>query len=163
MNFGPGCDEVCMARIMEMILMTVVACCFVWACITDRRACYVYRCVWWICWSGGVGLLLVRTLCFLQNVRLIPLLLFAILQEVWFAGMYGRADCHAFLACAVVECAYGMGMKEYLCQMLLAFGILAVVQGVRGNINSEGNLKKPVPFLPYITGSFVMVMVFFGC
>ena len=88
-----------------------------------------------------------------MNIGL-ELFLFILLQEVGFAKLYGRADCHAFVACAMLERALGMGMKEYLTHMLLAYIFLAIVQGAKRNIGRDGNLKKPIPFLPYITVSF---------
>ena len=89
----------------------------------------------------------------------VSLLLFGLLQEKIFSRMYGRADCHAFLICALTECAMGFRMKEYLLHMLLALFLLVVVQAIRKNIGKNGNLKKAVPFMPYITISFWLVML----
>ena len=75
--------------------------------------------------------------------------------------MYGRADCYAFCVCAMAETACGMGFAEYLFHMLIAFGILAMVQFARRNIDTKGNLKHPVPFIPYIAAAFVLVLLFF--
>lgn len=132
----------------EAVELSVVAGCLIFACITDCKVCEVYRFVWWI--AGGCGVF-----CLQQNKENIPeLVFFCLLQEIFFCWFYGRADCHAFVICAMVQFGMGMGLREYLIHMLLAFGGLAVIQLFRNNINGKGNLKQPVAFLPYITVSF---------
>lgn len=80
--------------------------------------------------------------------------LFVLLQLKLFSKMYGRADCYAFCVCALAEAAAGLGIVEFLIHMLAAFCLLAVIQGIHRNIDRRGNLKQPVPFLPYITLAF---------
>lgn len=144
---------------IKCILMSVFGGCLLMACITDGKNCKVYNYTWWL--GGGAGVLLLIHCVFEQegmrgDIRnwLPELLCFGIIQEYFFSRMYGKADCHAFVACAIIECALGMGLKAFLIHMLLAFGLLAGVQLVRRNIGKNGNLKHPVPFLPYITVSF---------
>ena len=91
--------------------------------------------------------------------KLLPLFLFGLLQEKLFSGMYGKADCHAFVVCAIAGSGAGWGMKEYLMHMLLAIMLLAVAQGAKGNVGRNSNLKKGVAFLPYITISFWVLLV----
>lgn len=43
--------------------------------------------------------------------------------------------------------------------MLVSFGILGMVQLLRHNINAKGNLKKPVPFIPYIALAFLLLWI----
>lgn len=139
--------------IVEIVLLSVFVGCLLTACIMDIESQMVYNYVWWtaclaagllLCWKGiNIGL---------------ELILFILLQEVAFARLYGRADCHAFAACAMIERALGMAMKEYLVHMLLAYVLLAVVQGFKRNIGKNGNLKTPIPFIPYIAVSlFVLI------
>lgn len=131
------------------ILLAVFSGCLLSACIMDIESQMIYNYVWWLAWAAaGVYL------CWKGGNMDWELFAFILLQEVFFSGFYGRADCHAFVACAVVERALGMGMKEYLIHMLLAYVFLAIVQSMRRNIERNGNLKKPIPFLPYITISF---------
>ncbi len=147
------------ADVRQLLLLSVFSGCLLMACVTDKRFCRVYNFTWWL--GGGAGLLLLL-LYILERKRtlhgtmelLFPLLVFGLLQELFFCRLYGRADSHAFLTCSMVECALGMGMKEYLLHMLLAFGLLAVVQMLRHNIGRDGNLKQPIAFLPYITIAF---------
>ncbi len=142
--------------------MAVVAGSFLFACITDCKAYEVYQFTWWIAGVASIMMLLAiwqRTEHSLQNT-LPELLFFCVLQEFLFCRWYGRADCHAFVICALVSWRNGMGMKDCLVQMLIAFGILAVMQFGRQNINRKGNLKEPVAFLPYITVSF---WINYGC
>lgn len=141
-----------MHTFLPILLLAAFTGCMVAACIMDLECCMIYNYVWWIGGVVGIAFLCLRV----PNVK--ELLVYVLLQETLFAGMYGRADCHAFVVCAMVEAAYGMGMREYLIHMLLAFGLLAVVQGVRRNIGKDGNLKQPVAFLPYITVSFWVIM-----
>jgi len=131
------------------ILLSVFAGCLLSACIMDVESKMIYNYVWWTAWlAAGIFL------CWNEMNIGLELFLFILLQEVGFAKLYGRADCHAFVACAMLERALGMGMKEYLTHMLLAYIFLAIVQGAKRNIGRDGNLKKPIPFLPYITVSF---------
>lgn len=141
------------------ILYGVLAGCLLMACITDCKSCTVYNYVWWV---GGTicMLLLLFTVGNVHNISgLASLVLFVLLQEILFSKMYGKADCHAFAVCAAAESAVGFGIKEYLLHMLLAFILLLAVQGHKKNIGRNGNLKKPVPFLPYITISFWMLLL----
>ena len=50
----------------------------------------------------------------------------------------------------------GMEAEDYLKHMILAYGMLIVHQIYRDNIAKNGRLKKPVPFLPYIAGAFLL-------
>ena len=149
-------------------LLSLVAGCLLFACMTDWKSCEVFAFTWWIGGTAGGFLLLQKyvTGYWIGEPRtpviqqLIPLLLYILMQEIFFERFYGRADCHAFVICALIETVLGMGMLEFLLHMLMAFGLLAVVQMPQGNINSKGNLKRPVAFLPYITISFWVLLFF---
>lgn len=162
----------------EAVLLAVFAGCLLFACLTDVKTCYVYQFAWWVAGAAECVLLWSRLENDFKNCtfetdfsnlwgaelrmadRMIPLLIFIMLQELFFCRFYGRADCHAFAVCSVVLCALGMGIMEYLTHMLLAFAGLAVVQAFRSNVNHKGHLKQPVAFLPYIALSF-WVLIFF--
>lgn len=172
--------EILLIRVTQILtyaLLGIFAGCLLLACITDRAFCRVYHFVWWPAWASGAGLILLSEwehgLCSLTqalpgSVRVFPgffgrlagLVCFCILQEVFFAKLYGRADCHAFCACALVEWAFGISFPGFLLHMFTAVALLAAVQAFRGNINSRGNLKEKVAFLPYITVSFWMLCLF---
>lgn len=174
--FYSGCNGlvlvwICSAKnlaLQESLLLAVLAGALLFACVSDCKTCEVYRFTWWI---GGMasGLLLFRKVVLDLQVAegleqagfgrdiimyLLQLSGYLLLQEFFFCKFYGRADCHAFFVCAMAECALGMGLREYLFHMLLAFGGLAVIQMIQGNIDRRGNLKQPVAFLPYITFAF---------
>ena len=125
------------------------------AWVMDVETHLIYDFVWWI--SGSAALLL---LLFSGNTQLIrwDISIFIVLQHLVFGRLYGRADCHAFSVCALAEGAFGMTMQDYLVHMMIALCILAVVQLVEGNVTGEGRLKEPVPFLPYITVSFGVIL-----
>ncbi|MCR5754224.1 MAG: hypothetical protein K6G30_05345, partial [Acetatifactor sp.] len=103
-------------------------------------------------WHGTVGI-----------NRILQLVIVILLQEFWFCRFYGRADCHAFSYCAILETTFGCGMMGYLMQMSIAFLLLFFVQLCRRNINMHGNLKNPVAFLPYISISFLFLLVLSFC
>lgn len=86
------------------------------------------------------------------------LITFLSLQFSLFYGMYGKADTYAFCVCAMAETSLEWGMKGYLLHMLVSFLWLALIQGGRHNIAKTGNLKEPVPFLPYITLAFCTLL-----
>lgn len=138
---------------MRLVLWSVIAVCLLFACITDCRTCQVYNFTWWI--SGTAALLLLATGEKSMDVECAAELgFFMLLQLKLFSKMYGRADCYAFCVCALAEAAAGLGLAGYLVHMLTAFCLLAVIQGIRRNVDRRGNLKQPVPFLPYITLAF---------
>ncbi len=85
--------------------------------------------------------------------KLISLAVFAAVQLGIFMRMYGAGDGLTFLVCAVFESRFGEGLLTYLLHMATAFVLLGFVQGFRHNINRHGNLREPVPFIPYITAS----------
>lgn len=144
----------------------VISGCLCFACVTDLQICKVYHFAWWPAGLAGVAL-------WIEGTRepgtglwisLLSLGLFTLAQQVLFQRLYGRADCHAFCICAMAEAALGMGMREYLIHGTLAFLILSLHQGIRKNIGKRGRLKVPVPFLPYITMAYQIVLLaaFFG-
>lgn len=154
----------------KLFVLCVIAASFLMATVTDVVICNVYKFVWWIAWTAGLSLLLriifseVRNTmptcssCLelgerLRKLHLEELLIFCLFQEVFFERFYGKADCHAFCAGALLLCSFGGDMKEYLLIMAAAFGLLFVAQAFKRNINSKGNLKRPVAFMPYITVS----------
>ena len=143
--------EKCLYTVLSFAVpFFIIAGCLMLACVMDSMIFQVHNFVWWIAGVAGIAMLIGGR----AHDSLLPLLTFCFLQQIFFAKMYGRADCHAFCICAVMECAYGISFEGYLIHMLIAFGFLALVQAIGRNINSSGNLKKPVAFLPYITVSF---------
>lgn len=145
------------AELLYLVLylgLSLFAGCLMLACMTDRLFFQVYNLVWWAAWTVGGFLLF-----FSENRgSLAGLLFFCILQQCLFSRFYGRADCHAFCACALISCVLGGGFTGHMIHMLLAFLLLTGVQWLRKNINSRGNLKAPVAFLPYITVSFWLLL-----
>lgn len=138
---------------MREALWCVIAACLLSACITDLRTCQVYNITWWISGAAATALLFGER-GVLEPRSLLELGIFILLQLTLFPKMYGRADCYAFSVCAVAEAAAGMSLTGYLFHMLLSFLLLAFVQAFRHNIGRGGNLRHPVPFLPYITLAF---------
>ena len=131
--------------------------CLLLACITDLAICQVYNFVWWISGAAAAVLFTGRRL---EASAVWEVLLFVMVQLTLFARMYGKADCYAFCVCAIAEAGLGFGPAGFLMHMLVSFLLLAAVQAARRNIGSGGRLKRPVPFLPYITTGFYLMLVF---
>lgn len=147
---------------LEAMLLDILIGCLLFASITDLYIGKAYNFTWWIGTASGLFIFWHRSarMSDYQLVMLsISLFVFTLLQQVFFARFYGRADCHAFCVCAFAEGSLGMGMTAFLIHMVLAFGLLIIVQGIRCNIGKYGHLKRPVAFLPYITASFLIMIV----
>lgn len=86
----------------------------------------------------------------------VEIILFAGIQYFLFMKLYGRGDGLAFMVCSLFFGILGVGIEHSLLHMSLTFLLLAVVQGIRGNIDKKGNLKEEVALLPYIAASFLM-------
>lgn len=150
--------EYCEIGGAERILLCVVAGCLLFACMTDSKTCEVFQFTWWPAAMAGVALWLSRGS--VEWKMAVSLLCYAVLQELFFGRYYGRADCHGFVLCALVGTRFEWDMVDYLLHMLAAFAGLALVQVARHNIARNGNLKRPVAFLPYITFSFWVLLFF---
>ena len=139
-----------------VLLLSIVSGGLLAAGVMDVETHLIYDFVWWI--SGTAALLL---LLFSENARVLwwDIMSFIVLQHLLFGRLYGRADCHAFCVCALAEGAFGMTMQDYLVHMLIAIGILSAVQLAGGNVTGDDRLKVPVPFLPYITVSFGIMLI----
>lgn len=138
---------------MRGVLWGVIAACLLFACITDCKSHEVYNVTWWIA-GAAAAMLLLAEMDRLDVAFLLELGFFISLQLSLFPKMYGRADCYAFSVCAVAEAAAGLSLAGYFLHMLVSFILLAFVQALRHNIGKGGNLRQPVPFLPYITLAF---------
>lgn len=86
-------------------------------------------------------------------------LAFLMIQLLVFRKMYGLGDCIAFTVCAIYMAAAGRDMITYLLHMGAAFLVLLIVQLLRHNVNAQGNLKKPVALLPYISATVWFFLV----
>ncbi len=116
------------------------------ASITDLQTCEVYDFLPALTAIIGIGLFWLSP----KEESMLSLLLYLGIQILLFMRMYGKADGYAFLVCALFESRFGHGLLTYLLHMGAAFLLLGIVQAVKGNINKNGNLRKPVPFVPYI-------------
>ena len=120
--------------------------------ITDSQTCMVYDFMQVPAAAAGAVLCLLRQPSVSGGAALIC---FALLQYFLFMRLYGRGDGMAFQVCSLYIIGEGGSLKTLLLHMALAFFILGMVQLIRGNINRKGNLKTPVPFLPYIACSLL--------
>lgn len=129
------------------------------ALLQDVRECLVYRIIWLI-------ILLVSGSQILRNgIESMPLLgglFYSAFQELIGRQFYGRADCHCFSCIAFFLMAEGLYRGETLqflvIHMIVSFALLGVVSAFNGNLNRKGNLIFPVPFIPYIYFSLLVLL-----
>lgn len=148
-------------------LLSVIGGALLLASVTDLLLCQVYNFIWWPALCAALILLGQQWhLCRLYGLRedafwerLCFLVLFVILQLMVFGRMYGRADSYAFCVCAAAGAARGMDGQGMLVHMLLAYGFLLLAQAFCRNIDRRGNLKRKVPFVPYIVMAFWIVLL----
>lgn len=118
--------------------------------ITDRQTCKIYDFLQLPASVAGAILCLIRPLSSGGGWGLV---LFALLQYFLFGRLYGQGDVMAFQICSLYLVGEGGDFQTLLLHMALSFAMLGVVQLFRKNIDRKGNLKVPVPFLPYIACS----------
>ena len=125
--------------------------------MVDSMTCHVYD-IFQIPGITAAGYLVLKQQ---SNVLIgISILIFTILQSGIFMRLYGDADGMALMVAAMAEGALGYDINVYLLHMIMAYLLLAVVQIYKRNVGGRGRLKRPVPFLPYITVSFLAVLIF---
>lgn len=117
--------------------------------VQDSRTCEVYDFLHIPPFLTG----LLCTVCLPGERRILPILLYIGFQIMIFMRMYGAADGMVFMVCAVFENCFGKGTATFLMHMAAAYLLLALIQGIRRNIGRDGNLKQPVPFVPYIAAT----------
>lgn len=138
-------------------LEAVFFCCISYASFSDLRTKKVYRFVWWI---AKACVLLRSILCGISMRLACEYVLFVLVQELLFRRLYGAADVQAFEAFGFMLCSKGYGYRYALYHMYISFLLLAIVQVLRKNMNSKGNLYKPVPFIPYISmGYYILIFL----
>lgn len=118
--------------------------------ITDRKTCKIYDFLQLPASMAGAILCMARPR---PPGAGIALILFALLQYFLFGRMYGQGDVMVFQVCSLYIIGEGGDFQTLLLHMALSFAMLGVIQLFRKNIDRRGNLKTPVPFLPYIACS----------
>ena len=121
------------------------------ACMTDIYLHEAYDICWYV---NALAAMMIWIVTPPNIVQLSGIGLFFLIQEIIFAKLYGKADCHAFCTCAMFGSGFGMEAENYFRHMVLSYIFLIVHQFWSRNIGKNGRLKVPVPFLPYITIAF---------
>lgn len=156
-----GCiAKLCMERysVGEGLIWGVLGGSLLLACVTDRLIGQVYNFTWWfflaaiaLLWCFGRGPLQGSN----SDCGILGWVMVYLGLQLLLAGrVYGRADSYAFCACALAQTLLGIPAAGFLAHMSIAYVLLFVIQLARRNIDRRGNLRKPVPFLPYITAAF---------
>lgn len=144
-------EEEPVARVCLLVLAVYLVVCSV----MDSMLCMVNDFMQYIGIAGGGALLLYQ----MPRPEIgISLLLFALIQYGLFRKMYGSGDVMGFLICALYLAARSKDIEGYLFHMAACYLLLAVVQGVKGNITKKGQLASPVPLYPYISTSFLLII-----
>lgn len=123
------------------------------AALCDYCTAEVYDITFYPAMLAGCGYLLFCG----SRTEIWNLAVFAALQALIFRRMYGGADCLAFCLCAVCRAVFHGTLLDDLLQMLLTFVLLAAVQLLKRNVNRKGNLKEPVPLIPYIAAAMLLL------
>ena len=140
-------------RLAWLVLHIYFLCCSV----TDYQTCQVYDIFQYIGIAASAYLLLTGNTDIMTGFSI---LLFGLVQYFLFMRLYGTADGMTFLIAALAEGAMGYHITGYLFHMIVAYLMLSLIQAIKGNIGCRGRLKKAVPFLPYITVSFWVMLVY---
>ena len=146
---------------MLIICGIIISGCLIAASVSDIRTHFVADLVWMITASDVLLLMLSHPL-YLTEVALIEALVVILVQENVMSRCYGRADSHAFSCCFLFMAASGCRLESHIIHMTLSLIMLTVIQIIKGNIGKGLRLKKPVPFIPYISASF-FPFVFIHC
>ena len=93
---------------------------------------------------------------------LLEALLIIFIQERVMSRYYGRADSHAFSCCALYQAVTGCCLEAHIMHMAVSLVLLTAIQAAFGNIEHGLRLKRPVPFIPYITLTFIFQSVMIG-
>jgi len=175
-----------MIIIGEWVLLGRFVICLIRATVEDLRFKKVHRRIWWDAGIAGGGMIALGILSFRWKEKgliigcpgahwleilpygistgkygemILDLVCFGLLQRFLFARMYGRADAYAFSMCSLVWASFGGGLREDLIHMLVSVILLGLVQAIKRNVASSGNLKKPVAFVPYISAGFLVCLL----
>lgn len=120
--------------------------------VTDLCMQQVYDVVQ-LCVCGGLAIMLLcRDISPSFGVELI---IFAFVQAIVFRRMYGEGDVMGFLICALS--LMEEGILVWVLHMGITYILLGLVQGVKGNVGRDGNLRVPVPLFPYMSCAYGLV------
>ena len=139
-----------------MLFLLLSVFCLGLCAMTDYKTGYVYDgivlsgfvfALTYGLWGGGTN-------------KVTDWIVFCILQAILFRRMYGEGDVLVFLLTGTVYFVTGRGICEDLILMLLTILLLGIHQAYKRNINHKGNLKKPVPMVPYIFMAFLLCEIY---
>lgn len=140
---------------LKAIGTSIAILCLAAASYEDFRTHKVSDLTWWI--MAPSCLLLIPGAKELPGLwELFECLYVIFIQEHIMSGFYGRADSHAFSCCALYLAVCGSGLEAHILHMSLSLVSLTVIQLLHHNINRHGRLNHPVPFIPYISATFLL-------
>ncbi len=143
---------------MLIICGIIISGCLIAASVSDIRTHLVADLVWMIV-AADVVMLMLSDPSSLTVAALFEALVVILIQENVMSRCYGRADSHAFSCCFLYLAAAGCRLESHIVHMMLSLIMLTFIQTIGGNIEKGMRLKKPVPFIPYITAAYIPVLV----
>ena len=144
--------------------------CLLAASLWDIRSHSVPDLIWWIaaldivlliCMRYGPGDVRSGYSVMTASRLMIEALFVIFIQERVMSRYYGRADSHAFSCCALFFAACGSCLEAHIIHMSISLILLTLVQSFRKNISKGIKLKVSVPFIPYISVSFVVMVILY--
>lgn len=130
--------------------------CLAAASIEDIRTHKVSDYTWWV--FAPACLMILPGPAKLTVWDFLECLYVIFIQQHVMSRFYGRADSHAFSCCMVFLTFAGAGLEGHIIHMSIALLYLTIAQLLNHNIGKNGKLKKPVPFIPYISASFALTL-----
>lgn len=144
-------------RIWEWSALVMLGVYLVVCTVTDLLLSQVYDMMQFVGILGGSIWVLTKDIY--PDIGL-SLIFFALIQYGILIRMYGKADGMGYGVCSLYLAGVGMDIEGFLYHMVISFSLLAVVQGMKGNISKKGNLKKAVALYPYISMGFLIMWIF---
>lgn len=137
----------------QQIVICVANAVLLFAAYTDNKKQEIYR----ITWALPMGIALMG----MPHTKeaMLGLVFFATLQLLLFSRFYGKADSFAFCLCAGALSTVNGKPLDYLIQMLIALVLLLFINLWKHNVDRKLKLKKPVPFIPYIYTSWIIITI----
>ncbi len=131
-----------------------------YAVLSDLRTQLVRDIAWWAALAACLGMIALRVAGHgLLAIDWTGTGLFLLVQEGIMGRCYGRADCHGFCVSALCLAGFGLGLREDVLMMAIAFVLLTAVQALKRNIGRDRKLKRPVAFLPYLAAGLLGVPI----
>ncbi len=146
-------------QLSVIVCFLICIACLISASVSDIRTHKVPDLIWWVMAADAL-ILPISGRSVINDLYIIPDCFAVIfIQEKIMSRYYGRADSHAFSCCGLFFFFSGSGLMAHILHLAVSLLLLSAVQLFRRNVVYPGRLKVPVPFIPYISASFIISRV----